>query len=105
METQSRTVSAKRKAMLDNIKSRFALDVDLDDALFARDPELWSTLVKNDIGILTLSGGVDPPYGSCTSVTFQPQDAESMLDQASAIIDRALADRNTWKSLLERWAT
>jgi len=104
-QTQSRTVSDERKARLAEIKSRFALDVDLEDALKTLDPELWSTLVKQDAEILMLSGGINRPDGSCNLVTFRTQDAESLLDQASAIIDRALADRNTWKSLLERWAT
>jgi hypothetical protein len=91
--------------MLANIKRRFGLDVDFEQALATLDPELWNSIAHADAAMLMLTEGVDRLEGSCTSVAFRAQDAESLLDQASAIIDRALADRTTWKSLLERWAT
>lgn len=112
-----------RDELLKNVEARFLLDTqptagntagnkalgtsppfDLDAALKAMDPELWSFLTSNDSPQLDLTGGVDRMDGSCTSVAFRAQDIESLLDQASSILDRALADRITWSALMERWA-
>jgi len=93
-----------REQVLDDVKSRFELNFnDLNTELQNLDPEFWARLTADDEVPLSLTGGVDRTDGSCTNVVFRAQDAESLLDQASSILDRALADRNVWQSLMAQW--
>jgi hypothetical protein len=93
-----------RAQVLNELKSRFELNFDLDQELKTLDPEFWARMTAADENILGLTQGVDRTDGSCSTVVFRPQDAESLLDQASSILDRAIADRNAWQSLMAQWA-
>jgi hypothetical protein len=92
-----------REQVLKNVSDRFNLEFDINAELQYLDPEFWAKMTVEDEVPLSLTGGVDRKDGSCTNVVFRAQDAEPLLDQASSILDRALADRNMWQSLMAQW--